>query len=138
MTKVDLTSQTAEDKFDVTAEARRRGVEPYQVRATQAVNNRLMADIVADFRRPLSQSASMISQSSKAPARGNGWVDPPPLKPPAGIAVIDKMCEAAAQRDRIAAIQERLDAAWVEARLRDKGPLVEHDYNPFDAEHMKK
>jgi hypothetical protein len=47
MTRRDLTAETAEDKFDVEAEARRRGVQPYQVRAMQAVPDRLIADLVS-------------------------------------------------------------------------------------------
>ena len=48
MTRRDLTSETAQDHYDVEAVARRRGIQPYQVRATGAVNDRLMAEIVSD------------------------------------------------------------------------------------------
>jgi hypothetical protein len=62
----DLTSDTAEDKFDVAAEARRRGIEPYQLRAAGAVNDRLMADLVSDFRRPLSQWRTSVKARQRA------------------------------------------------------------------------
>lgn len=63
MTRRDLTSETAQDHFDVAAEARRRGIESYQVRATQAVGDRLVREIVGDAYKGISKSASMIPPS---------------------------------------------------------------------------
>src|SRR5215469_15317228 len=100
MSRRDLTSETAQDKYDVEAEARVRGIEPYKVRASNAVGDRLIKDIVADARRGISQSASMIpdrQRSSAEAQQGNGWVEPAPLKPPAGIEHIDRLV---AQQDR--------------------------------------
>jgi len=84
MARRDLTANTAEDKFDVEAEARRRGVQPYQLRAANAVGDRLVKDLVADAYKGISQSASMLRPSREPPKpKGNGWVDPAPVKPPA-------------------------------------------------------
>ena len=136
MTRRDLTADTAQDKFDVEAEARRRGIQPYQVRATQAVNDRLMADIVADARRGISQSASMIPPS-RAPAKpkGSGWQDAAPLQQPPGIDHIDRMCEAQSRADHVAALRQRVENEWIESHF-NKKPLVQTDYNPFDKKRL--
>jgi hypothetical protein len=85
MTRRDLTSEVPEDKFDVEAEARRRGIQPYQVRATHAVGDRLVRDLVSDAYKGISQSASMIAPSREpATPKGNGWVEAAPLVPPRG------------------------------------------------------
>jgi hypothetical protein len=133
----DWTSDTAEDKFDVEAEARLRGVQPYQVRAAGAVNDRLMADIVNDFRRPRPQSASMIpdkQRSEDAPHRASGGTAP--LRQQPGIDIIDRMCDAQDRADRAAAIRQQVETEWIESHF-DKGPRVERSYNPvrrFDSE----
>jgi hypothetical protein len=115
MTKRDLTAETAEDRFDVEAEARRRGIQPFVVRATQAVGDRLVKDIVADAYRGISQSASMIPPSREpAKPKGSGWVDPAPVTSPPGISTIDAMCEAQDRADRAAAIRQRIENEWIE------------------------
>jgi len=138
MTRRDLTSEVAEDKFDVEAEAKRRGIEPYQVRATQAVGDRLVADLVADARRGISQSASLLPPS-REPAKpgGTGWVEAPPIKCP-DTRWIDAQLDAADRRDRAAAIRQRIENDWIESHFEDKGPRIETEYNPFDAKNMKK
>jgi hypothetical protein len=136
MTKRDLTAETAEDKFDVEAEARRRGIEPYQVRATGAVNDRLIADIVSDFRRPIGQSSSLIPPSRErepAKPKGTGWVDPAPLVPPRGLwrETEDE------KRSRIAA-QQAAELAEIEARTSSKTPHeAATEYNPLDNSRLK-
>jgi hypothetical protein len=138
MNRRDLTSDTAQDKHDVEAEARRRGIEPYQVRATGAVNDRLMRDLVSDFRRGVPQSASLIpdprSEDDPPSPKGNGWVDAAPLVPPRG-----RWRETEDEkRSRIAA-QQAAELAEIEDRLgQAKGPRIETEWNPFDREHMRK
>jgi hypothetical protein len=121
MTKRDLTAETAEDKFDVEAEAKRRGIQPYQVRATQAVGDRLVADLVADAYRGISQSASMIPPTREPPKpKGTGWVDAAPVTSPPGTSTIDAMCEAQNRTDRAAALRQRIENDWIEAQLAEK------------------
>jgi hypothetical protein len=121
MSRRDLTAETAEDKFDVEAEARRRGIEPYQVRAAQAVPNRLVRDIVADAYRGISQSASMLPPSREPPKpKGTGWVDAAPIGQPPGVKIIDQMCEAQSRCDCAAAVRVRIETELAEAMMRDK------------------
>jgi hypothetical protein len=140
MSRRDLTSETAQDKYDVEAEARRRGIEPYQVRATQAVPDRLVRDLVADAYRGISQSASMIPPFREpAKPKGTGWVDAAPLTPPSGTEHIDRMVAEQSRRDKLVAIQQEIEARWIESQLEQaKGPRIETEYNPFDREHMSK
>jgi hypothetical protein len=136
----DLTSQVAKDTFDVEAEAKRRGLEPYQVRATQAVGDRLVRDIVADARRGLSQSASMIpdrQRSEPSPTGNNGWVEPAPLSSPPGISTIDAMCEAQDRADRAAVVRVRIETELVEELMSNKiQNKATTEYNPFSRQRM--
>lgn len=118
MTRKDLTSETAPDTYDVEAEARRRGIEPYQVRAAGAVNDRLVRDLVSDFRAPISQSASMIPtrSSEPPPTKGSGWVEAAPLKSP-DTRWIDAQIDAADRRDRAIRLQQEIELAEIESRL---------------------
>ena len=137
MSRRDLTAETAEDKSDVEAEACARGIDPYKVRAANAVGDRLVADLVADARRGISQSASMIPPSREpAKPRGNGWIEATPLKPP-DTRWVDAQCDAQDKRDRAMALRQRIESDWIESHF-DKGPRVETEYNPFDAKNMKK
>lgn len=66
---------------ELEAEARRRGLQPWQIEAERAVGDGLVADIVADARRSTGP-ASMIParQGDQRPsAVGNGWIDAAPL-----------------------------------------------------------
>jgi hypothetical protein len=84
------------------AEAKRRGISVTQLQMQMAVPDDLIRDIVADSRKGISQSASMISTSERAepPRRTNGWIEAKPLAPPPGIALVDRLCEAQDARDR--------------------------------------
>src|SRR6516225_10022736 len=122
MARRDLTADTAEDKFDVEAEARRRGVQPYQLRAANAVGDRLVKDLVADAYKGISQSASMLRPSREPPKpKGNGWVDPAPVKPPSGIEYVDRLCDQQSRAERAAAIRQRIENDWIESHF-DNGP----------------
>jgi hypothetical protein len=138
MTRRDLTSETAEDKFDVEAEARRRGIQPFQVRAANAVNDRLMADIVADARRGISESASMIPPSREpVKPKGTGWVDAAPLKAP-DTRWVDAQIDAQDQRDQAAAIKQRIENEWIEHLMSNETSRVASEFNPFDRQNMNK
>jgi hypothetical protein len=138
MTRRDLTAEMAEDKFNVEAEAKRRGLQPYQVRATQAVGNRLVADIVGDARRGISQSASLappIRESTKP--RGTGWQDVPPVQQPPGVNLIDKMCDAQDRAAKAAAIRQRVENEWIEGLLERRNPhKATTEYDPFSRSRM--
>ena len=78
------------------------GMLPGSERAYDQVNDRLWRDIVSDRTR---RGLPTVDPSSQAPPR----IDEPqpvPLKPPAGIELIDKMCLAQDQQDRLARITE--------------------------------
>jgi hypothetical protein len=139
MSRRDLTAETRADTTNIELEARARGLDAYKVRASNAVGDRLVADLVSDFRRPVSQSGSMIPDRARAPEpqkKGDGWAEPAPLKPPPGIEIIDAMCDAQDRVDRAAAIRQQSEAAWIEAHF-EKGPRIETEYNPFDSARIK-
>jgi hypothetical protein len=77
---------------------------PGSERAYDQVNDRLMREIVRDFRHGPASLPS-IPADRQAPPRID---EPPPstLKPPSGIGLIDAMCAAADQQDRLAKITE--------------------------------
>ena len=138
MSRRDLTCETAADKVDVAAEARRRGIEPYQVRAIGAVDDRLMADIVSDARRGIPQTTSLIpdrQRSEEKPRPPSGGTVP--LQPPPGIEHIDRMVAHQDRIDRAAAIRVRIETELAEAALRDRiSNRVQSDYNPYSRKRM--
>ena len=84
-------------------EAKRRGLTVTELKMREAVPESVIRDIVADGRRGISQSQSMITtRPEPAPTRqsNKGWVEPKSLQQPPGIALIDAMCEAQDARDR--------------------------------------
>ena len=113
--------------------------QEWQIDAQRAVGNRLMADVVADFRRPLSNSASMIPEKQRAagterPPSGGGTVE---VRPPPGVNYIDRMCDAADRQEQIARARIELENQWIESHF-TKGPRIERDYNPFSGPQMDK
>jgi hypothetical protein len=76
---------------------------PGSERAYDAVNDRLIRDIVKDFAHGPARLPSVHPQD-QAP-RGSGWTEQPTLKPPSGIELIDRMCLAADQQERLAKIE---------------------------------
>jgi hypothetical protein len=120
------------------AEAKARNLPEWAVDAERAVPTSLIRDVVSDAYRGISQSASMLpphmrSEDKPRPASG-GTV---PIQPPPGINYIDQMCEAQSRADRLAAIKQRIEHAWIEAHF-DNGPRIETEYNPFARENMEK
>jgi hypothetical protein len=90
-------------------EARMRGFSSVtQFLMWKATPDSLMRDLMADARRGISSSASMLPpQPSKPVARGTGWIEPVPVKSPPGAepgGAIDRMVEADTARQRQEAI----------------------------------
>jgi hypothetical protein len=75
-------------------------VVPGSEKACEAVDDRLMADIVADFRHG---PASLPIASPEPHARGSGWVEPAPLRPYEGSRYVDAICDHFDQQDRLSA-----------------------------------
>jgi hypothetical protein len=91
------------------------GGDDWLRRSLKACGNDVMRDIVGDSRRgDIHARASVIptpkatSQQSETPADRSGWRDAPAIKPPEGVAIIDKLVD----------MQDKLDAA---ARARQFG-----------------
>jgi hypothetical protein len=86
------------------AEARRRGLSVTQLRMLLATPDSLMRDLAADARRsraPSSIAPAKAEHAEPRPSVGiNGWVDPLPLRPPAGVAICDRMLDGQDARDR--------------------------------------
>jgi hypothetical protein len=82
-------------------------------RSLKACPNDVMRDIVNDARRgDIHARASVIpqktNQTTEPPRSQNGWVDPPKIRPPEGVALVDQLVD----------MQDKLDAA---ARARQLG-----------------
>ena len=92
------------DEAMLEREAKRRGISVTELKMVEAVPDNVIRDIVADSRRGLSQSQSMITTRPEAEPRrrGKGLVERRPLQPPPGIALVDRLCEAQDARDRAA------------------------------------
>jgi hypothetical protein len=69
---------------------------PFAQRAAKAVPTNLLADIVADNRKP------RLPSSPIAKTGGSGWVDPPQVRDwrPPGQRVIDQLIDAADDAER--------------------------------------
>src|SRR6516165_2842332 len=76
---------------------------PGSEKAYEAVDDRLMADIVADFRHG---PASLPIASPEPHARGSGWVEPAPLRPYEGSRYVDAICDHFDQQDRLSAREQ--------------------------------
>jgi hypothetical protein len=113
-------------------------LQEWQRDMARAVPDAVMRDVIRDAFNGISKSASMIPDrvwsEDKPRASGGGSV---PLRQPPGVDLIDKMVEAQSRNERLAAIKQRIENAWIEARF-DKGPRIETEWNPFDRENMKK
>jgi hypothetical protein len=104
-------SEDAASRAELEAEARRRGLEPWQLAASRAVPDKLVADLVSDAYRsnPVTGGKSM---AEKPKPRGSGWVEPSKLETPY-VAVCDRLMDAQDARDRaerIAELQARIKA----------------------------
>ena len=87
------------------------------------VDDRLMSDIVSDFRSGLARPASMASTPDTPPPepkKGTGFVDPIPIKPPPGVAICDQMMDVQDELDRRSAVASRVDEA-IRSKLKGGG-----------------
>jgi len=75
---------------------------PGSERAYEIVNDRLMRDIVKDLGHGPARLPSVHPDAQAPRAEA---AHPVPLKPPAGIDLIDRMCLAADKQDRIAKLE---------------------------------
>jgi hypothetical protein len=93
------------------AEARRLGIQPWQLEMSRAVGTDLMRDIVRDHRGGAQRPVSVL-QSGPEPVveRGSGWVEPRPLESPAGVAICDRLVDVQDALDR-AELSERIAKA---------------------------
>lgn len=94
-----------------------------------------MKSIVTNAHIPT--SASMIpdrqraAETPRAPSGGTA-----PLTQ-AYIREVDAVAEGFARADRIAAIRQAVENAHIESHF-EKGPRIEHDYNPISREQLEK
>jgi len=109
------------------------------LRRIQQNIDQTMRGVIADSRRGIPTSASMIPNSQREDetprATSAGSV---PVTSPPGIDIIDRMVDAQDRTDRIAAIRQASENAWIESHFERGGPRIESDYEPFDDTHMKK
>jgi hypothetical protein len=77
---------------------------PGSERAVEIVDTKLMRQIVADLRKP--PTLPMVDPSAQAPPRNENAGAPAPLALPPGIGLIDAMCNAASERERLEKILE--------------------------------
>ena len=81
-------------------EAKRRGITVTELKMLEAVPDNVIRDIVADNRRGMSQSQSMITSRPEVEPTRRSNKEPRPLQPPPGIALVDRLGEAQDARDR--------------------------------------
>jgi hypothetical protein len=126
-----------EDEF-VEREAKMRGLTIPQYLAQRAIPNSLARDLMADARRGISNSASMIPdrERSKPVQRGSGWTPDVPIKQPPGAepgGLIDRMVEADTQRQRHEAqVKINMQAAEELRLLELQQRRRDHELDPYD------
>jgi hypothetical protein len=101
-------------------------LEPWQVAAMSVDNSDRLA--ASRMHSALPTSAKVAVQGAvevkTGAAHSRGWIEPVPLKPPSGLALIDAMVEADTTRKRIEALQAEI------ARLRALDGLAEATTEP--------
>jgi hypothetical protein len=86
------------------AEARRLGVQPFELRMARAVPDDVMRDIVADQRRGVAQPSGLAAESDaprRSMPRGVAVGAEIPLAPPPGVALCDRIADHFAALDRV-------------------------------------
>jgi hypothetical protein len=91
----------------------RSGVMPQSAvdAMTAVVDDRLMADIVADSRR--TNTPGFLKQESEPVKRGSGWAPFQSLEPPSGIEHVDRIASHFAELDKAQAVKHELEAQAV-------------------------
>jgi hypothetical protein len=112
----------------------RRVLQPWELECLKATPESVMADLRADARRgDVHARASAFPKDQKPattpePTNRTGWVESPALKPPSGVAMVDRIAGSFAARDRLELIRQlreaadRLAAAEATNAKRDKAP----------------
>jgi hypothetical protein len=90
------------------AEARRLGLQAWQLDAIRAVGTDVVRTLVSDFRRGPAQPSSIATKPQVPPAQPLGWREPTPLGPPPGTEFCDRLMDH----------QDKLDRRDLERRLR--------------------
>lgn len=78
-----------------------------------------MRDAIADSRRGISPSASMIPERQRAaeqerPVNGGGFVE---VKPPPGVDLIDRMVATQDRQDHLVRVRQAAELAEIERRI---------------------
>jgi hypothetical protein len=94
-----MSVEDAKRQAALVAEARRRGLQPWELEMSKCVDDKLMRDIVNDFRQGPSKPSSLAGPGPE-PKKGTGWQDEIPLKPPPGIGLVDQLCDAQDRKDK--------------------------------------
>jgi hypothetical protein len=104
MSKYDHTGATEGELQLLAAEARRKGISTTELRMQQVMQRPggdVVQDIVGD--NVGRWKPSEPRRPEQPIQRGTGWRDAPAIQPPPGISVIDAMCIADSERQRLAA-----------------------------------
>jgi hypothetical protein len=86
-------------------EARRKGLQEWEVEMSKAVPDDLVRSLVNDFKHGPSLPSSMAQKPGPTAEvkRGTGWQEDTPLRQPPGVDLIDRMV---ATQDKINAAQK--------------------------------
>jgi hypothetical protein len=109
--------------------------QEWEIDALRAVDSGLVADVVSDFRRPISRSHSLIPESQREPEidhrpASGGTI---PLATYSHINIIDQICDADARRDYIARLRQEAENRWIEQKLERRDPFrARTAYDPLD------
>jgi hypothetical protein len=89
-------------KQQLAAEARARGMEPWQLEMARGLDDKTVRGVVDDFRRGPSQPSGLAgpTKPEQVKSKGTGWQDQRPLESPPGVAILDKIMDQADAADR--------------------------------------
>jgi len=107
-----MTVEEARRQAAMAAEARARGIEPWQLEMMNAVGDGLVRDLVNDFKHGPAQRSSLADDPGK-PSRPRATAVPvaSPLAAPPGIGLVDKLVELQDRIDRADRARELAKAA---------------------------
>jgi hypothetical protein len=79
------------------------------LRRIQSGIDATMRDVIADARRGISPSASMIPDQRAAEEQRPASGGTTEVRPPPGLTYVDALCDAADRRDRAVALKEKIE-----------------------------
>jgi hypothetical protein len=134
-----MTVHDEQERARLAAEAAARGLQEWQLDAMRGAPASVMRDVVADSRRGISQSASMIPdrlRPSEPPRAPNS--SETPIAPPPGVDHCDRIAEAFARQDLTVTMQQKLEIEWIEKLLdrRNGGHRAKTEYDPYSRQRM--